>query len=488
MEKECYEGLLHELEDGFKGLLGNGECRKRNRATVFDCEHVEASCSESHRPKKRITESDLEDDDDDEEELGLSCVVISDESEEEDSEKEETLQGMLKWLASVARCPHNPSIGVTPHWIQVTRAKKALLVQRDNLMGHQTMHPSMYEDDRRSTGRLRYSIRRPQLSKPHSSSSSCNGSLVSLSESRSNSCRALVTSCNSTASERRDLLAGTSAAMDLHVSKPHSFSSSCNGSLVSLSESRSNSCRALVTSCDSTPPERRDLLAGTSGAMDLQVYTNAITKPDESEMQRSYVSLGRHSQAQARVDEGSVSGLNSDSKWLGTCVSPLENEEDLDDTVGKGRPDSCSCDPLIAGSVECIRLHIAEKRMELKRELGDAFFHWRFNQMGEEVALRWTEREEKRFKELMVSDPERFWENAAKNFRGKTREQLVSYYFNVFLINRRRYQNRVTPRHIDSDDEGPFGAVGSSFGRAAVPSCGSDIMTCSENSQSDDFD
>lgn len=129
-EKGCYEGLLHELKDGFNGLLGNGKCGKRSRATVFGCKHVEESCSESHRHKKRFLECDL--DDDDEEELGLSCVVISDESEEEDSEKEETLQGMLKWLTSVARCPHNPSIGSNECWIQVTRAKKALLVQRDN--------------------------------------------------------------------------------------------------------------------------------------------------------------------------------------------------------------------------------------------------------------------------------------------------------------------------------------------------------------------
>lgn len=295
-----------------------------------------------------------------------------------------------------------------------------------SLQGHQTVHPSMYEDDRRSTGRLRYSIRRP-----HSSSS-------------------------------------------------------CNGRLASLSESRSNNCRALVTSCISTTPERRDLPAGASGATDIQVYSNAITKPNKSEIQRSYVSVGRH--FQARVDEWSVSGLDSDAKWLGTCIWPLENEDALDDTIGKGRQDCCSCDILIAGSVECIRFHIAEKRMELKRGLGDVFFHWRFNQMGEEVSLRWTEREEKRFKELMISDSERFWENAAKCFRGKKRVQLVSYYFNVFLINRKRYQNRVTPRHVDSDDEGAFGSVGNSFGRAAVTWCGSDIMICSQNSQCNDFD
>lgn len=295
------------------------------------------------------------------------------------------------------------------------------------------MHPSMYEDDRKSTGRLRYSIRRPRLSKD-CSSSCCNGRLVSLTKSGS------TTNCK-------------------ELTKTH---------------------------------ERADLIAGTSGATDLQVYSNAITGSKETENPRRYVSVGRH--YQARVNERTECGLDSDTKWLGTRVWPLENEEALDDDtlgndmIGKGRPDCCSCDILVSGSVECIRFHIAEKRMELKRDLGDVFFHWRFNKMGEEVSLRWSEREEKKFKEMMISDPECFWQNAKRSFRGKKREELVSYYFNVFLINRRRYQNRVTPRQIDSDDEENFGTIGNSFGRDAVTSFGSDIMICSQNNQCNDLD
>lgn len=128
-KKGCYGGMLHELGDGFKGLLENGKCPKRNRAMAFGCSNVEESGSEFHSPRKRFREC--------EEEVGTSCVVLSDDSEEEGLEKQETLHGMLKWLSSVALCPHDPSIGVIPHcsnkcWIQVTRAKKALLVQRDN--------------------------------------------------------------------------------------------------------------------------------------------------------------------------------------------------------------------------------------------------------------------------------------------------------------------------------------------------------------------
>lgn len=279
------------------------------------------------------------------------------------------------------------------------------------LQGHHTVHPSMYDNDRKSIGRLRYNIRHPKFSN-HCSSSCCNGSLVSQTKSRSTSCRNLMI----TASERAD-------------------------------------------------------------------YSNAIT--------RRIVRVG--SQYQAQVDKWTESGLDSDTKWLGTRVWPLVNNEALDhavgdDLIGKGRPDSCSCDTRLPNSVECIRLHIAENRMELKRHLGNVFFVWRFNEMGEEVSLRWTEREEKKFKDMMISDPRSFWANVARNFQGKKREELVSYYFNVFLINRRRYQNRVTPRRIDSDnDEETFGSVGGRFGRDAVSSIGSDIMICSLNRQCEDF-
>ncbi|CAH8272964.1 unnamed protein product [Arabidopsis lyrata] len=440
-KRGCYGGLLLELGDGFKGLLDNGKCQKRNRDVAFGCKHTEESCSEFDRSRKRVRESN----DDDDKRVEMSCVAISDESvvcaveegllELSLEKKQDDLPGMLKWLASVATSPHDPSIGVIPHsskwkecWLQVARAKNALLVQRNNaelryqncpFLGHQTVnHPSMYEDDRKSIGRLRYRIRPPKLSKL-CSSSCCSGS-----------------------------------------------------SLVSLYKSGFNHCRELMIT------EGADLIAGTSRA----------TVRKKPEIRRR---LGPNFQAQ--VDEWTEGGLESDTKWLGTRIWPLENNEALDHTlgngvIGKGRPDSCSCVNIRPGSVECIRFHIAEKRMELKRELGDVFLHWRFNHMGEEVCLGWTEREEKMFKDMMIADPKSFWKNAARCFRTKKREELVSYYFNVFLINKRRYQNRVTPKRIDSDDEGSFGCVGGRYGGGAVTSVGSDIMVCSENRQCFDFE
>ncbi|XP_010422093.1 PREDICTED: AT-rich interactive domain-containing protein 2-like [Camelina sativa] len=400
-----YVGLLHELGFGLKSLLDNGKCQKRNRAVVLGCKDI----VESHHRKKLRHDNNNEG-------VGTSCPVVSDASVV-CLEEQVDIPEMLKWLTSVAISPHDPSIGVIPYsskwkeftgkecYIQVIKAKNALLVQRDNaairynyspLMGNQTVHPSMYDDERPSLGKLRYSTRNPKVSKHHSTSG-------------------------------------------------------------------------------------REVIAGTSRATGLQV-------PKQPQFPRRNVGVGPR--YQAVVDEWTEPCLESDTKWLGTRLwPPLENNEAVDGLIGKGREKSCSCDTLISNSVECIRFHIAEKRVELKRDLGNVFFHWRFDRMGEEVSLRWTEREEEKFKVKMISSPQSFWQKAAKFFPKKKREELVHYYFNVFLINRRRYQNRVTPRQIDSDDDSEsFGSVGPSFGRSAVTSPGSDIMICSQNSQSEVID
>ncbi|OWM88193.1 AT-rich interactive domain-containing protein 1 [Punica granatum] len=164
-------------------------------------------------------------------------------------------------------------------------------------------------------------------------------------------------------------------------------------------------------------------------------------------------------QFQAKVPEWDEVTSESDSKWSGTRIWPLEKTEHRSlierDPIGKGRQDSCGCQ--IQGSAECIRFHIAEKRMKLKLELGSAFFRLKLDKMGEEVELSWTEEEQNRFAVIVKSNPQSqykcFWDHMFKAFRNKSREELVSYYFNVFLLKRRAYQNRFTRDSIDSDDD-----------------------------------
>nr|KYP64228.1 hypothetical protein KK1_018819 [Cajanus cajan] len=163
---------------------------------------------------------------------------------------------------------------------------------------------------------------------------------------------------------------------------------------------------------------------------------------------------------QAEVPKWTDMTYESDSKWLGTQIWPLEevNSKLLvaeRDPIGKGRQDSCGCQ--VQGSVECVRFHIVKQKSKVKLELGDAFFRWDFHKAGEEVRGSWTEQEEKKFKDVVKSNPASldkcFWDHLFKTFPTKSREDLVSYYFNVFLLQRRAYQNRYTPDNIDSDDD-----------------------------------
>lgn len=197
---------------------------------------------------------------------------------------------------------------------------------------------------------------------------------------------------------------------------------------------------------------------------------------------------------QADVPEWTGEVIESDSKWLGERMWPPEDvgDEMVIDLVpiGRGRPDHCRC--LFPKTTECVRFHIAEKRLQLKHELGSLFYKWRFNHMGEEVSLSWTRDEENKFKEMLSlhsASTNKFWNNASKLFPSKSREMLISYYFNVFLIQRRNYQNRVTPKDIDSDDdEKKFGTVGERFGHKATSCPKSSLPICLENKQCADLE
>ncbi|KAB1214345.1 AT-rich interactive domain-containing protein 1 [Morella rubra] len=161
----------------------------------------------------------------------------------------------------------------------------------------------------------------------------------------------------------------------------------------------------------------------------------------------------------AEVQEWTGVTSESDPKWLGTRIWPLEKMEQRylieRDPIGKGRQDSCGCE--LPGSIECVRFHIAEKRLRVKLELGSAFYHWKFEKMGEEVKLSWTKEQEEKFKGALRSNTSSlqtfFWDQNFKFLPTKSRADLVSYYFNVFLLERRAYQNRFTPNVIYSDDE-----------------------------------
>ncbi|CAM0956932.1 unnamed protein product [Alopecurus aequalis] len=143
-------------------------------------------------------------------------------------------------------------------------------------------------------------------------------------------------------------------------------------------------------------------------------------------------------------------------RFLGQPLLPPESNEGLDaDTIGKGRPDKCSCQ--LPGSVACVRFHVTEKRIKLKHELGSAFYAMGFDCVGEDAALTWRKDEEKKFNAViqnnLPSSKYRFFEEVFAAMGSKGRKGLVSYYHNVFQVRRRAYQNRLTPNDVDSDDD-----------------------------------
>ncbi|KAL5994409.1 hypothetical protein ACLOJK_024459 [Asimina triloba] len=186
---------------------------------------------------------------------------------------------------------------------------------------------------------------------------------------------------------------------------------------------------------------------------------------------------------QAEIPEWTGVPSTDDSKWLGTQHWPQKvggrRLKVGTDPIGKGRPETCSC--LLPRSAECVRCHVAEKRSQLKEELGPAFYEWRFDRMGEEVSQTWTGEEEGIFEAIASQNnpalAKSLWDQTFRIFYTKSRESLISYYFNVFLLRRRSYQNRVTPNHTDSDDEeSGFGLLRNGTGYYAIKAGGSNSI------------
>ncbi|XP_058223357.1 AT-rich interactive domain-containing protein 1-like [Rhododendron vialii] len=247
--------------------------------------------------------------------------------------------------------------------------------------------------------------------------------------------------------------------------------------LVSAKESRSLSSkiRPRSDSSSSTQTQLEDYLDKESETLS----TNSVFTFLNDNQNRKRVPVGPF--FQANVLEWTGETCESDSRWLGSRVWPVESGEPSKylierDRIGKGRQESCGCEN--PGSIECVRFHVSEKRVRVKLELGLAFLRLKFDRMGEEVALSWTKEEEKRFQEIIKSNPASldmcFWDEIVKSFTSKKREDLVSYYFNVYLLRRRGYQNRSTPSNIESDDEeSEFGPVTNRYRHDALKSPGS---------------
>ncbi|KAJ0789984.1 putative SANT/Myb domain, Homeobox-like domain superfamily protein [Helianthus annuus] len=161
---------------------------------------------------------------------------------------------------------------------------------------------------------------------------------------------------------------------------------------------------------------------------------------------------------QAHIPECCGYDTNNDDKFLGSCVIPMPESYSTvstDFAVGKGRND-CFCED--RGSLRCVRQHITEARENLRLNIGhERFSALGFDSMGDAVACEWTEEDERLFHEIVYSNPvslgKNFWEKLEETFPSRTNHEIVSYYFNVFVLQRRAEQNRFDPINADSDDD-----------------------------------
>ncbi|XP_071687510.1 AT-rich interactive domain-containing protein 1-like [Rutidosis leptorrhynchoides] len=145
------------------------------------------------------------------------------------------------------------------------------------------------------------------------------------------------------------------------------------------------------------------------------------------------------------------------SKWLGTVIWSMKDPTQESETgvIGKGRSDTCDC--AAPGSILCVKRHIVNKSAHLQLYLGPAFQIWKFDQMGEAVAKLWKQQEQHRLTNIMIKNPfsegKDFITTALKCFPTKSKKEIISYYFNVYVPRRMSIQTRSGCRAIDTDDE-----------------------------------
>lgn len=142
-------------------------------------------------------------------------------------------------------------------------------------------------------------------------------------------------------------------------------------------------------------------------------------------------------------------------KFMEIGVTENNSEIHRNDSFGN---EKSYCDCTDQGSVRCVRQHVAEVRERTKNDIGQQkFADLGFNDMGERVALKWTVGEENLFNQVVFANPaslgKNFWNILPQFFPNKSRQDLVSYYFNVFMLRKRSEQNRYDPLNVDSDND-----------------------------------
>ncbi|XP_050238740.1 uncharacterized protein LOC126688175 [Mercurialis annua] len=230
---------------------------------------------------------------------------------------------------------------------------------------------------------------------------------------------------------------------------PHSsdFLETCELDSLQRSEASEDTCSS---SLDSSP--RKPIPLGPNHQASIPVWDGHVNKKQlgQKDSLRPISSL---------LLESNFNIYNDDEeKLMGTCIIPMPDIESSgynSNEVGVGKKD-CSC--MDEGSVRCVQQHIMEARERLRRSLGhEKLVDLGFYEMGEEVTNKWTKEEERVFHAVVNSNPaslgQNFWKHLSHVFPTRSTNEIVSYYFNVFMLRRRAAQNRSHLLDIDSDDD-----------------------------------
>uniref|UniRef100_A0A1D1XL60 AT-rich interactive domain-containing protein 2 n=3 Tax=Anthurium amnicola TaxID=1678845 RepID=A0A1D1XL60_9ARAE len=194
-----------------------------------------------------------------------------------------------------------------------------------------------------------------------------------------------------------------------------------------------------------------------------------------------------------------VNDEDDNEKFLGACIVPMPDRPSVAPENAEVTVRRCHCICPDHGSIECVRQHVMEAREKLMETCGQInFIELGLCDMGEFVAQKWTEEEERRFIEVISVNPtslcKNFWDYLPQYFPSKSIKDLVSYYFNVYMLRKRAEQNRLDPLNIDSDndewqesDDGEFVMGDCEGDSVAQTPCDQDDIYNSNGDEEDDF-
>lgn len=156
--------------------------------------------------------------------------------------------------------------------------------------------------------------------------------------------------------------------------------------------------------------------------------------------------------------------IGTEEMMMGTCIISMPDSNLCLRNSANAGQDMIYCECSDDGSIRCVRQHVKEAREKLLKSLGqEKFVKLGFLEMGEEVSGKWSEEEEQIFHKVVFSNPvslgRNFWKVLSAVFPYRTKKEIVSYYFNVFMLRRRAVQNRSYMLDIDSDDDEWHGSV-----------------------------